>query len=195
MNTLLDPLPGNLLLVVAPHAGGALMLELVARLACRGPLRLLEGGNRFDVYRCNQAVARALEELQAEASLRDRVAEGSAAELTLRQIMERIQLARAFTCYQLVSLLKQTPALPTPTLVLDMLTTFYDENVSADESLRLLGICLGELHRLNRSAPVAVSVRPGPPGSRPELLETLLGAAGQIWMLEPDLPAPPPSLF
>lgn len=171
------------------------MLELVARLACRGPLRLLEGGNRFDVYRCNQAVARALQELQAEVSPRDRVEEGSAAELSLRQIMERIQLARAFTCYQLVSLLKQTPGLPMPTLVLDMLTTFYDENVSADESLRLLGACLGELQRLNRCAPVAVSVRPGPPGSRPELLETLLGAAGQVWMLEPDTPAPPPSLF
>ncbi len=195
MNTLLDPHPGNLLLVVAPHAGGALMLELVARLACQGPLRLLEGGNRFDVYRCNQAIARALQELQVKASPRAGVEEGSAAEFSLRQIMERIQLARAFTCYQLVSLLKQTPALPMPTLVLDMLTTFYDENVSNDESLRLLGVCLEELQRLNRVAPVAVSVRPAPPGSRPALLETLLGAAGQVWTLEPDVPAPPPTLF
>lgn len=195
MNTLFDPLPGNLLVVVAPHAGGALMLELVARLACRGPLRLLEGGNRFDVYRCNQAVARALQALQAGHPLSIGGEGEPATPSSLRQIMERIQLARAFTCYQLVSLLKQTPALPTPTLVLDMLTTFYDENVSADESLRLLGICLGELQRLNCRAPVAVSVRPGPPRSRPELLNAVLSAADKVWRLEPDLPAPPPRLF
>lgn len=161
---------------MAPHA---IMWDLIARLACRGTLRLLDGGNRFDVYRCNLAIGHALG--------------GQTAELPV--VLDRIRLARAFTCYQLVALLKETPTQAVPTLVLDMLSTFYDENVSTEESLRLLRACLTHLRRLNRLAPVAISARPGPPESRPELLEVLLDAAGQVWTLEPDLPTPPPRLF
>jgi hypothetical protein len=179
VNTLLNPVPGDLLLVIAPHAGGAIMWDLIARLACRGALRLLDGGNRFDVYRCNLAVGHALGGQTAD----------------LPPVLERIRLARAFTCYQLVALLKETPTQPVPTLVLDLLSTFYDENVSTAESLRLLQICLTHLERLNRLAPVAISVRPGPPESRPELLNVLLEAAGQVWTLEPNVPKPPPRMF
>lgn len=179
MNELLNPLPGNLLLVVAPHAGGEIMLELIARLACQGALRLVDGGNRFDVYRCNLAVARALGGRTA----------------ALPAVLERIHLARAFTCYQMEALLKETPAEPIPTLVLDLLSTFYDESVSTDESLRLLQACLLHLQRLNRLAPVAVSARPGPLDSRPELLATLQACAGQVWTLEAHRPVPPPRLF
>jgi hypothetical protein len=179
MNTLLNPIPGDLLLVIAPHAGGAIMWELIARLACRGAVRLLDGGNRFDVYRCNLAVGHALGGQTGD----------------LPAVLERIRLARAFTCYQLVALLKDTPTEPVPTLVLDLLSTFYDENVSTVESLRLLQDCLAHLQRLNRLAPVAISVRPGPPESRPELLEALLGVAGQVWTLEPNVPKPPPRMF
>lgn len=155
------------------------MWDLIARLACRGTLRLVDGGNRFDVYRCNSAIGHALG--------------GQTGELPL--VLDRIRLARAFTCYQLVALLKETPTQAVPTLVLDLLSTFYDENVSTQESLRLLRACLAHLRRLNRLAPVAISARSGPPESRPELLEVLLEAAGQVWTLEPDLPAPPPRLF
>jgi hypothetical protein len=179
VNTLLNPIPGDLLLVIAPHAGGVIMWDLIARLACRGAVRLLDGGNRFDVYRCNLAIGSALGGQTAD----------------LPAVLERIRLARAFTCYQLVALLKETSAKPVPTLVLDLLSTFYDENVSTAESLRLLRICIAHLQRLNRLAPVAISVRPGPPESRPELLNTLLEAAGQIWTLEPNLPKPPPRLL
>ncbi len=167
------------MLVIAPHAGGAIMWDLIARLACRGAVRLIDGGNRFDVYRCNLAVGHALGSQTAD----------------LPAVLERIHLARAFTCYQLVALLRETSAKPIPTLVLDILSTFYDENVSTVESLRLLRVCITQLQRLNRLAPAAISARPGPPGSRPELLNTLLEAAGQIWTLEPNLPKPPPRLL
>ena len=179
MNTLLNPVPGDLLLVLAPHAGGAIMWELVARLACRGALRLLDGGNSIDVYKCNLAVGQVLGGRTAD----------------LPAVLERIHLSRAFTCYQLVALLKGTSAEPVPTLVLDLLSTFYDENVSTEESLRLLQECITHLQRLNRLAPVAVSVRPGPPESRPELLKAMLEAANQVWTLEPHIPEPPPRLF
>ncbi|MFL7892468.1 MAG: hypothetical protein ACK2UM_18235 [Anaerolineales bacterium] len=179
MNTLLNPLPGDLLLVLAPHAGGAILWELIARLACRGAVRLLDGGNRFDVYKCNLAVGQALGGRTAD----------------LPPVLERIRLSRAFTCYQLLALLKSTPVEPVPTLVLDLLSTFYDENVSAEESLQLLRQCIAQLQRLNRLAPVAASIRPGPPESRPELLNTMLEAANQIWTLEPHIPKPHPRLF
>jgi hypothetical protein len=177
MDALLNPQTGEVLLVVAPHAGGALMMELVARLAGRGPLRLLDGGNRFDLYRCSQAIARALD--------------GGTADL--RDVLGRIQLARAFTCYQMVALLAETPARPVPTLVLDLLSTFYDESVPAGESRRLLETCLCDLQRLSVLAPVAVSAQPGP--NRPELLEVLRAAAGQVCLLQPHLPPPQPRLF
>jgi hypothetical protein len=179
MNTLLNPVPGDLLLVLAPHAGGAIMWELVARLASRGSVRLLDGGNCFDVYKCNLAVGQALGGRTAD----------------LPAVLKRIRLSRAFTCYQLVALLKSTSAEPVPTLVLDLLSTFYDENVSAEESLRLLQECIAHLQRLNRLAPVAASIRPGPPESRPELLKAMLAAASMVWTLEPHIPKPPPRLF
>jgi len=179
MNTLLNPVPGDLLLVLAPHAGGAIMWELVARLASRGSVRLLDGGNRFDVYKCNLAVGQELGGRTAE----------------LPAVLERIHLSRAFTCYQLVALLQGTPAESVPTLVLDLLSTFYDENVPTEESLRLLQECIAHLRRLNQLAPVAVSIRPGPPESRPELLKAMLEAASQVWTLEPHISKPPPRLF
>jgi hypothetical protein len=95
----------------------------------------------------------------------------------------------------MVALLNQTQAQPIPTLVLDLLSTFYDESVPAVESRRLLQACIGQLQRLNNRAPVAISARPGLPGSRPELMEALQSAASQVWALEPYVPDPPPRLF
>lgn len=174
MNILLPPPPGRLLLLIAPHAGGALMMDLVARLAGRGPLRLLDAGNRTDVH----AIARALRRQAAD----------------LPALLARIQLARAFTCYQAVTLLSETPAHSIPTLVLDLLSTFYDESVPAAESQRLLGECLLHLGRLNQRAPVAISARPQPATGRPELLQTLQAAAGQVYILEPYRPPQQPGL-
>ena len=186
MKAILNPLPGDLALVIAPQAGGPIMVDLIAHLACRGPLRILDGGNRFDAYGCNLAVARVLNSRTAN----------------LPAVLERIHLARAFTCYQMATLLKETLEQPTPTIALDLLSTFYDESVPAAESQRLLETCIAHLRRLNCVAPVAVSVRPGPSAShlkadidRPQLMETLLAAAGQVFTLEPYIPSPPPRLF
>jgi hypothetical protein len=201
------------------------MVDLVARLACSGPLRLLDGGNRLQVYTLNLAIARALEtgelghavpasrgqaprdsgsrrgrnagRTQEPGTQKPRSKAGGPAGRRLRVILERIQLARAFTCYQLLALLRDTPEERVPTLVLDLLATFYDESVPAAESQRLLRSCVQHLTRLNRVAPVAISVRrpDGIPVNRPELLEFLVAAAGQVWMLEPEGHTPQPRLF
>lgn len=162
----------RLSLVVGEHAATQPMLELAARLAARGPLRVLDGGNRFNVY----PVARSLRLLSAD----------SAAAL------DRIQLARAFTCYQMLTLLGETPPVECPTLVLDFLATFYDENVPLQESARLLNLSLAELRRLSQGAPVVVSARRPPEvgSSRLPLLQVLLSNMPQVFQVDPAPEAP-----
>lgn len=197
-------------LVLAPSAiGTRLLMNLAARLALEGPLRVLDGGNRFNAYQCSRDLARYLTAHPAQADesqsglalpgmdAQDAAAHGAAAQgagrpHTWKQALERISLARAFTCYQMLTLLGETPPLlQRPTLALDLLATFYDESVRADEALHLLERCLGDLRRLSAQAPVVVSARPPRPGrgftygftpesARPELMEALKDAADEM---------------
>ncbi len=162
---------GKIVCVVAPHSAHRILLDLAAMLACRGPLSVLDGGNRFDAYR----LAR---------SLRQRT-------VTITPLLDRISLARAFTCYQMEALLAAATLPALPTLVLDLLATFYDESVSLAERCWLLERCMGHLRTLSQRAPVAVSAYPASPDQpeRLELLGILFEAADQVW--EMDLPAPP----
>jgi len=57
-------------------------------------------------------------------------------------------VARAFTCYQVETLLTESVADFSPVLVLNLLDTFYDENVKLSERMRLLEVSLAELRRL-----------------------------------------------
>jgi hypothetical protein len=193
MGVFLEPVQNQLLLLVAPHAGGQLMINLAARLACRGQVRILDGGNRFDLYHCTAQLAG--------------ISAGKTADLSA--VLGRIQLRRAFTCFQVAALLREMPADAVPLLVLDMLSTFYDESAPAAECRRLLEVCLGQLRRLNRFAPVAISsraqggavhlragLRSQEAARRAGLLERLQAAAGQVYLLEPNLsPSPQLSLW
>jgi len=157
-------LPNQLLLVLGPHAAQAQMLELAARLAVSGPLRVLDCGNQFNVY----PVARAVRRRTAG----------------LNEALGRIRLARAFTCFQALALLEETPAEGTPALVFDLLSTFYDEDVKLPESQRLLRSALAHLRRLSQAAPVIVSARPPKPivsAERLVLLEALRATASTLW--------------
>jgi hypothetical protein len=197
MSAWLDLHPGRWTLVIAPGLAEILLLDLIARLARRGPVRVVDGGNRFQAHLLARTLGR-----RAGASPPD-----------LLRDLGRVQLARAFTCYQVVALLRDLaqpgradghlpggdppsevePPLGVPTVVLDLLATFYDESVPLAESQRLLTRVLGDLERLNRAAPLAVSARP-PRGApqRAGLLARLESAAGQVWRLQP--PEPPPEL-
>jgi hypothetical protein len=177
MNTLPELAPGRFSLLIVPHAAAQAFLELAAHLAWRGPLRVLDGGNCFNAYR-------------VAGLLRQRTTR-------VRPALTRIRVARAFTCYQALALLQTSPEGPTPTLVLDLLSTFYDENVQLEERRRLLEASAAELHRLGRRAPVGVGVRlPGKeiPGQA-ELLDLLETFAGPVWRFEAQTPEPPLRLF
>lgn len=151
-------------LLIGPGAQREAMLEFTAILALRGPVRVLDTGNRFDPYRVSRAIRRQTHLLDAA--------------------LGRIFIARAFTCYQVITLLQQTPDSPEPKLIFDLPATFYDESVSYVESYRLLQIAAQSLLRLRRQGPVIVSARAVPEGERNGLIKLLRQTADLILLPE-----------
>jgi hypothetical protein len=166
----LQTMPTGWILLVGPRSLNTAMLTAVARLGESGSLRVLDGGNRFNAY----MVAR--------------LARGRA------EVLDRIMIARAFTCYQVLSLLESTPATQAPFVVLDLLNTFYDESVQAGERKRLLRACLPHLHRLETAAGGAVSVHPPavPSQAAIELLCMLQAATADTYFVQPAAPPSAP---
>jgi len=177
LNILPDLYSRKMVVILGPHAAQDAMIELAAGLARRGPLRVMDGGNQFNAYRLARTLRRRTVEIHAA--------------------LDRVSLSRAFTCYQMETMLATSPAQPSPVLVFDLLATFYDENVSMPERRRLLSQGVRHLRRLSRLAPIAVGARPALAAARdaPErvqLLEILQESADQVWeQTAPGLPAPP----
>ncbi len=173
MDALSLQLSNHLLLVTGAAPVDEAMLDLVARLALKETpgacsVRVLDGGNHFNAYTVARSIRRQTVDL---------------VETPLEGALRRIHLSRAFTCYQMVTLLQETPLDATPTCLLDLLSTFYDEAVRLEESRRLLQICLKAIQRLSSQAPVIVNVWPAGArhADRACLYETLQASASQVW--------------
>ena len=126
-------------------------------------MHVLDGGNRFYGYTLARA-ARGRPEL-----------------------LNRITVARAFTCYQVLALLESTPASDGPFIILDLLRTFYDESVQAGERKRLLRAASRQMQRLEQAGGGLVSVHP-PALASPaavELLGMLQAAAADTFFVQP----------
>lgn len=172
MNTLPDLYPGRLLALVTPQGSSDIILTLAARLAARGPVHVLDGGNRFNAYGLARSLRRTM---------------GS----NLIPVLERVRVARAFTCYQMEALLAEAPGGSQPTLVINLLDTFYDESAPRLDRRRLVRACLKHLQRLSRQAVVVVSLCPP---RRPQmdplgLLPAVQSAADAVWFPEEPEPA------
>lgn len=162
----LPPSP-SLQLLVAPYSlQREISLQFIAELAQRGPIQVLDGGNRFDLLGLNRELRR-----------RD---------LPFYSALERVQVARAFTCYQMTTLLEGPAGSGTPTLVLNLLATFQDENASQTERLRLLESCLYQLRKRAHHTAVLVVVHPQP--SEEPFLIRVREAADRVWVFEPQPP-------
>ena len=165
------PKTGKISLVAAPRTVVPSLMSLIASLALRGRLIVLDGGNCFDGYALARALRRQTHHVYAA--------------------LQAAQLSRAFTCYQMVAMLAELPVDGTPVIVLDMLSTFLDENVALAKRQRLLDNSLALLRRISQAAPVAVwsRSRSTPNEEDRVLLTPLLEAAHEIWELEtPELP-------
>ena len=171
MDTLTFPLANQLFLLIAPRAAHGPMLDLIARLALEGEVRVFDAGNQCNVYPIAQRLRRATPAVNAA--------------------LERIRVQRAFTCYQVAALLSEAVPSRTPTLALDFLSSFYDQDVKLPEATLLLHDCLAQLQHLASQAPVLVSARPPVEAcaERLPMLNLLRTAAAQRWEL---VEAPPP---
>ena len=166
LTVLPTPQTGKISLVIAPRQVVPQMMTMLATLALRGRVVVVDGGNRFDGY----ALARELRRHTTQ----------------VQDALKRILLSRAFTCYQTMALLAKLPVDGTPVVVLDLLATFRDENVNWGKRQRLLGNSLDFLKRISESAPVAVWACTHSPALKedPLLLTALLEIAQDIWKLQ-----------
>jgi hypothetical protein len=182
LSLVLHPSPtlnGQLLELAADLAAACLPLPTgqIADQSRNSPshLLVLDGGNCFNIY----PVARLL---------RRRTSKVNAA-------LEIIRVARAFTCFEMASLLKrsayQSGPTPAAVLVLGFLSTFQDENVALPERQRLLRTCLPPLRRLVNKAPLLVTARPADADpDHTSLISILLQGVDQL--LELEVPAQQP---
>lgn len=168
---------GRLIVLYAPHAARDESASLAAELALRGAVTVLDGGNRFLPYRVAHLLRRKTADVTAASN--------------------RLFIRRAFTCYEMNSLLAETPALHQPCLILDLLNTFYDDHVPGYEADRLLKSCLRQIQRLGLSAPVVVTLAPPLVEERAFLVEQVCASADEVFILKADLSSLPsqPSLF
>jgi hypothetical protein len=163
----LPPTPSLQLLIAPSSLQREASLQFIAELAQTGPVRVLDGGNRFDLLSLNRELRRR--------------------ELSLYTALERVRVARAFTCYQMTTLLEGPAQGRVPTLVLNLLSTFQDESASLAERLRLLEICLYSLGKRASRAPVLVVLHPQP--DEEPFLAQVREIADRIWVFETQPPA------
>jgi hypothetical protein len=159
---------GTLVVVYAPQAAREESSVIAAQLALRGEVTVLDGGNRFQAYRVAHLIRRHTPDVSTA--------------------VNRLYIRRAFTCYQMLALLENTPSLKQPHLILDLLGTFYDDHVPTHEAGRLLEACLRQLERLQNLAPVAITLAPPPVEERAFLVEQIYARADQLFTLELPLP-------
>jgi hypothetical protein len=148
-------------LVVALTNHHAIIPDLVAELALRGPVTVLDGGNCFPAYRIAQLIRR--KSLQVDS------------------ISKHIFVRRAFTCYQMVNLLESAPLFGYPQLILGLLTTFQDDQVKPVEADRLLTLCLSHIERLCLVAPVAITLDPAILAEKEFLMKRVCEKADEIF--------------
>lgn len=158
---------GKLIVLYAPHAAREESSILAAELAMRGAVTVLDGGNRFIPYRVAQLIRRKTVDVVAAS--------------------KRLFIRRAFTCYEMNSLLSDTPTLPQPYMILDLLNTFNDDHVPTQEVCRLLELCLGQIHRLQLSAPVVITLASPLVAERAFLIEKVCQKADEVFTVEPPI--------
>jgi hypothetical protein len=175
MTNILQNLDLNQLVVLAlPRSKAQDMLSLVSDLAIRGALRVVDGGNLFNILTLSRMIRRRTNNVV--------------------EVLNRIYISRAFTCFQMESMLHELQTRSGCVLVLDLLATFYDENVDTRQSQQLFTSCVRHLKRQSSVSPVLVSISPSPKaGERPFLTQMLLESANHIWQWErkPSLQSQP----
>ena len=172
---------GHWLLVVGSQRIVPTLLTMTARLAEKGPVRVVDGWQQYNAFLVGYFVNERAE------------------------VLERIKVSQANSCHDMLSILEsmssepqgidasrglhqtdesrgglphgevpgrvyQRAARPEPFVVLDLLSVFFDPFVYIDERKRLLGECLSQLDRLAKGS------------SAPHGAETAKGGLKPPWL-------------
>jgi hypothetical protein len=129
----------------------AAMQELIFRFAMQGEVKVVVGANRISFDRLPLILG-------------DRAGEAY-------EIMDRILVSRAETCFQMQDVLAYLEPGPSPIVITDMLQSFYEKDLSVNEVSLLLKKCVRRIHQLSETAPILISAEGN--AERPILLETL----------------------
>jgi len=172
MNIPLQKKPRNQLVVLAvPRYRVRDIFALMVDVALTGSVRVVDGGNLFNVLTLNRAIRRKTERME--------------------EVLGRTYISRAFTCYQMEAMLQSVGEYHCPVFVLDLLYTFYDESVDDAQSRRLLAGALGHLRQVSAVSPVLVGLfPPAKIDKRPFLMDMVLDAANAAWQPEARPAAP-----
>jgi hypothetical protein len=154
--------------IIIAFGFSSVLATLLAELALTGPVTVMDGGNQFPAYRIAHEIRKR--------------------STYVKEVSARLFLRRAFTAYQAVHLLESAPAIPHPHILLNLLTTFEDEQIKPQEADRLLTLCLLHLERLSVSAPIAVCLEPRIVEEKAFLLKRLTDRSDQtIFLTEASL--------
>jgi hypothetical protein len=169
MEIQLNSIVGKWALIITPSSSHISIERAIGMQALQGKVVVFVGGNSFNIYTVSQAV-----------NYRE-------------AILHRVLTARAFTCHHMLALLEDRKADAIPTVILDFLSTFYDENVSISERNFLLSRSLTQIKRLSLKAAITVSSFPPPASSKPntrQLYERFCSSAPIVERYEDFQPPP-----
>jgi|SRR3990172_4450984 hypothetical protein len=137
--------------------------EFINRLGMRGAVQVIVGGNRISFDHLPLILGEKIGNVY--------------------EIMDRILVSRAETCYQMQDVLKALESSQMPIVITDMLESFYEEDLTSKEVTLLLKKCIMHIHRLSETAPVVISAMGDP--SRPNLLELIERNSDERFYFQP----------
>jgi len=163
-NQLSPPLSNKIFTAIDRYAATHQILMLAAVICHAQPVTILDCGNRSDVY----AIARHLRLLTHDPV----------------SALQRIRVSRAFTCYQVVTMLMETTITPgEPVILPDFLSTFFDDEVNISNASRLFEKSLKRIKTICKTSPILITVRPAPSQANDKafLLDRLIQASHVVF--------------
>ena len=104
----------------------------------------------------------------------------------IKATLKRLHSVRASTCYRLYDSLANIPSNREPILVMDFLSTFYDDDIPLRTRLFRLRECCRELKRLAFYRQVIVMTQEGESEEYEKFIPALHAIADRIFTLEPE---------
>ena len=151
--------------------------ELILQQAMENSVWILDAGNCFNPYQIVRQIRMTTPQV--------------------KPVLARIQVARAFTCFQVVSLLEQTQIGSGSIFILRLLTTFADEMIQMSDRIRLLRQVDAQIERLRQSVPLTITLNTARFENNPvvDWAARLQSRADKILLPEPVADEPVPTLF